>query len=138
MSDLVDLTNQLFCLVKRIQDDKDFFASVIEAYKESTNFDDEALAKDLGLSKLDLARLALCRRPNSDKQIFADQVRQIAEYVGTEANKLATIVRHVEALESLKQLPESSAGKEIPPQQMKFVPGLITAARDKSDSDEED
>jgi hypothetical protein len=84
-----------------------------------------------------LARLALCRRPGADSVEFADQVRQIAAYTGIRAAVLANVIRQVDSLESLAGRPETPDSTELSALQPYPQLGLLAAARDRCEIEEE-
>lgn len=85
----------------------------------------DAAAK-LGCTTESAVRLALCRRPDSTKADFAEQIRQIAAYAGIDADALAQFIREAEAIQSLRQTrPHSGTTNEIE--------GLLLAALDRLD-----
>jgi hypothetical protein len=85
-----------------------------------------------------LTRLALCKRPVADSPLFAEQVRQIAEYTAIDASLLANVIRQVDALVVLAKMPvvpDTLAGRTSKPP---VTSGVLTAARDRVGTDLEE
>ena len=76
------------------------------------------IARLLKVPVQDLHRIRLCLRPRS--QSFADDVGQIARKFDTDATILAQVIRHVEALEGMKDSSEVEKANNA---------GLLMAAR---------
>jgi hypothetical protein len=130
-----NVVRQLAGLARRLQDNPDFMAYVLAAYKrQETLMSDNALAKRLNATPAMLTRLALCKRPVPDSPQFAEQVRQIAAFTNIDAAQLANIVRQVNSLEKLFERPKVLRSEEADVQQMQLYPGLLAATRDRSDS----
>jgi hypothetical protein len=54
----------------------------------------EQLATDLEISQIQLARLALCNRPNADQR-FQD-LKRVSEYVEVDINRLGRFITQIE------------------------------------------
>ncbi len=126
MSNTETKTEALRLLARRLEGNADFMASALALYRKQDRMDDRALAEQLGTSEDMLLRLALCKRPQSESPQFADQVRQMAQYVRIEAGRLANLLREIESLEQFSQLPEA--------RQAPLGSGLLAAARDRDES----
>lgn len=87
-------------------------------YAEAEQKTDQEIADMLGLSPVDYHRLRLCLRPRS--QFFIEDVQQIAARFGVVTGELATVIRHVEAVEGMKTGQAESFDSEA---------GLLMAAR---------
>ncbi len=132
-----EVSGQLANFALRLEGDRDFMASALAAYREREKLNDQALAKQLGATDVTLLRLALCKRPDSASPQFAAQVREIAEYVGVDAPQLSNLLRQVEILEQLAKQPGTGKAKETEAQQTSFRSGLLAAARDREEKDED-
>ena len=95
---------------------------VLSRYVKGQNMTMGALLDELNCSASALWRLALCRRPRSDR--FRDDVAMIASNLAINAAALLRIIRHVEALEAMK------AGRVA-------ESGALMAARKRRRSDQE-
>lgn len=122
-------------LASRLKTDAAFMAGVLAIYQEQEGLTERELSESLGLSDLEMARLSLCKRPDTAERDFADQVRQISNYVSADALKIANMIRQVEATQQFK----TWAQTEIPPQEdprTRALPaGLLSAARDRAEED---
>jgi hypothetical protein len=97
---------------------QEFLGWVFARYAEVEGKSDEELAETLGASVQDLHRLRLCLRPRA--QSFAADVQQIAGKFELDAGDLARVIRHVEALEGMKEAREDGAASDV---------GVMMAAR---------
>ena len=73
---------------------------VLSQYVKGQNMTLKALIDELSCTEGALWRLALCRRPRSDR--FGADVARIASNLAVNAPALVRIIRHVEALEVMK------------------------------------
>jgi hypothetical protein len=132
------VNEQLQGLARRLQDDPDFMAYVLVSYQEQERLSDDALAEYLSTTQAMLSRLALCRRPASNSPQFADEIRQIADYTNIDATHLANMVRQVSSLEKLAERPVGSRSQaEVASRKMQLQPGLLSAARDQDESEDD-
>jgi hypothetical protein len=87
-------------MASRAVDRSEYLGWVLARYADSEQKTDEMMASLLRMPAHDLYRIRLCLRPRS--QSFADDVGQIARKFGADATFLAQVIRHVEALEGMK------------------------------------
>ena len=78
----------------------EYLGWVLARYADSEQKTDEMMTRLLRVPAQDLDRIRLCLRPRSKS--FADDVDQIARKFGADATILAQVIRHVEALEGMK------------------------------------
>ncbi|WP_322510890.1 hypothetical protein [Chloroflexus sp.] len=100
-----------------------FLASVLAAYRAAHQLDDTGLANMLGCATSDLIRLALCRRPAADSAQFSADVDHLARRFGLHSDRLAAMIRQVDALTAIKQQLEAAEP----------ATGLLRAARDRAE-----
>ena len=105
----------------RAEADPFFVASALAAYRALAGYDDARLAAWLGCPAGNLARLALCRRPDGGSAMFSDEVRRIARHVGGDAGRLAQLLRAVENTEAMRDA----------------SPGALMAAHDRAPAPEQ-
>ena len=105
-----------------------FLATTLQEYQQSNQLGDEAFAALLGCQVDDLARLALCRRPASEQQAFMRDIEHLAQRFHLRADRLASIIRHVDALASLRH--------QLNTNQQVAHEGLLAAARDRENESE--
>jgi hypothetical protein len=96
---------------------------VLARYSKLENIAEPDLAKILGTTSHDLARLSLCLRPRAD--CFAEDVEHISVTFNLDAGKLAQIVRFVESIDTMA-LPDTST--------VSAESGLLMAARARKQS----
>jgi hypothetical protein len=133
-SNQIDQSSSRFA--RRLQSNPRFMAYVLHAYCQQEGFEFGELAGELGIAPEMLVRLALCRRPPGDAPSFAEQVRTIADYTLTDDAQLANILRQVESLEKLAQIPVPLAAPEAESLAIEIPSGLLAAARDHEELDE--
>lgn len=129
---------QLAKLAHRLRDNPTFMASILATYQQQERLSDDALAAQLQTTPEMVVRLALCKRPDASSPQFADQVRQIATYTNGDAGQLAHLVRRVDSLLKLAQKPKPSQSEEITAQRKQLYHGLMAAARDRIETNEDD
>lgn len=133
-----DLFAQLADLADRLQSNPTYMAWVLHAYGRKEGLSSDRMISRLGTSADMLTRLALCKRPEADSPLFAEQVRQIAEYTAIDASLLANVIRQVDALVVLAKMPvvpDTLAGRTSKPP---VTSGVLTAARDRVGTDLEE
>lgn len=94
--------DRLRALVRRAEGEPFFLASALKAYAESEGMNDENLARFLGCAPEALDPIRLCRRPAGEAPRFRDDVLRIAQHFGLHADRLAGILRRVDALAALR------------------------------------
>jgi hypothetical protein len=88
---------------RRLRSDPYFLASALEDYAHSEGLDGAGLAAALGCPREELGALGLCRRPRSEPETFADDVRRIAGRFGLSEDRLAEVVRRSDALLAMRE-----------------------------------
>jgi len=112
-------TNGLLRLaVGRAEEDPFFLGYALAVYRAVEELDDAGLARRLGCAPVDIAPLALCRRPVSRDASFGDDVRRIAAWANLDADRLVNVLRHAESVAALRQARPRAGG------------GVLLAARD--------
>lgn len=130
-----DVDRHLARFARRLRNDTSFMSGVLAVYQMQEHLSDEALAEQLQITPPMLSRLALCRRPQADR--FAEQVRQIAAYIGVNAAALAQMIRQVEALQQLSTMPPIADSATEPRAASAPMSGLLAAARDHEEPADE-
>jgi len=129
---LSDSDGALLRLAGKLRHDRRFMSYALASFQHQEELDIEQLADSLRIPPVLLLRLALCRRPNSESEQFAQQVREVADYTLTDEGQLANLLRQVEAIEKLRELERTtlnSAGESLT--------GLLAAARDHAEGEDE-
>ncbi len=96
-------------------------SSLMLLYREQEGMDDEQLADFLNCDVEALPRLALCRRPRQAPH-FRGDIETIAAHSGTDASRLARLVRAAEAVQAMRGAPNHAG-----------TSSLLMAARDRED-----
>lgn len=97
-------------LAQRLSANPIFMGYVLAAYAAQENLSEDALAQQLGISRENFVKLAICKRPPATQPDFAGRVRRIAAYIEADAAQLAFILRQVNSLENLTSFPTSQSG----------------------------
>jgi hypothetical protein len=87
------MTQPLKRLAEHIAEDPFFLAPVLRSCAESEGLDEAALAARLACSAETLTLLKLCRNPSPQPPQFWQDIQQIAEHFGVDAERLAEVVR---------------------------------------------
>lgn len=101
-----------------------FVASALAEYRTLNDMNERRLAAWLGIVPAKLTRLALCRRPEGAGMRFREGVRQIVAATGVDGDRLAELLREVEAVRALRGAPAGEAAA-----------GMLMAARDRDDEE---
>ena len=96
-----DQTTLLARVARRASQRPDYLGWVFGLYSRAEGATEQDFCTRLGISTLDFQRLHLCLRPR--EQSFAVGVAQITAKFELDAGELARIIRHVEAMEAMKQ-----------------------------------
>ena len=88
---------------RRVEGDAEFLAWALARYAQSERLDDRGLAERLGCPPERLTALRLCGMPAEEPAAFRRDVDAIAARFGVDAAVLATVIRHAQALERLRQ-----------------------------------
>lgn len=109
---------------KRTAEEPRLLGYELSEYRTFNDATEDDLAAALECSRDALVCLALCRRPDSNAPSFRVDVEQIALHCGVNAQKLAALLREVDSLRAIRQVP-------IPPHLAAPQLGLLAAARDR-------
>jgi hypothetical protein len=126
-----ELSVPMSALARRLRNDPLYMAYALAAYQAQEKLTDEELGLELGLLPLLAIRLSLCKRPDPMSPDFADQVREIADFTLVDEEKLAHVLRQVDAVEKLAG---RAASLSVPEEESRhLLAGLLTAARDRDE-----
>lgn len=121
--------------VRRLSAETTYMAGAMAQYQRAEQIDDEALAQQLGTTAEMLTRLAMCKRPDPNSARFADEVRQIASFTGSDASVLARLLRQMQALATFAEMPKPTARADAA-RASRFEANILAAARDQADASE--
>ncbi len=93
---------------ERVRTDPFFLAGTLITYQRSRGWDDQSLATFLECEVSVIDRLAACRAPSAAAPVFQDEVRAIAAFAGCSPEKLATILREVMVVTTMRSEGETS------------------------------
>lgn len=91
---------------ERVSEQRDFLGWDLARLRSFMALDRHELARQLELDDLSLTRLELCRSPRRDRG-FRTDIETIADYVSTDARRLAGLVRFADVLGVLRTAPAS-------------------------------
>lgn len=109
---------------KRAAKEPQLLGHELREYRALNDASEDELATALGCSRDALVCLALCRRPDPSAPSFRGEVEQIAVHCGANAQKLAALLREVDSLRTIRQVP-------LLPNVGVSRTGLLAAARDR-------
>jgi hypothetical protein len=109
---------------KRAAEEPQLLGHELREYRALNDASEDELATALECSRDALVCLALCRRPDPNAASFRAEVEQIAMHCGANAQKLAALLREVDSLRTIRQVP-------VPPHVAASRSGLLAAARDR-------
>lgn len=108
-------------LAARLEGDPDTLAWVFARYRDAEGIDEAGLAAYFGLDPDVVAHLSLCGRPREG--LFLEDVTAAAERYGFDPDRLAVLLRHVDALHEFRR--EGAQGRAR----------FLAAARDRAAED---
>lgn len=120
----MEKTDILAWAAVRTEEDPFFLGYDLHEYRKLAEVDDDGLAAFLRCSLRALSHLALCRRPDPSDDSFRADVEKIASHCKVNAQKLAVLLREVDAIRAMRFAPQ------LPPHVTDQSPILI-AARDR-------
>ncbi len=89
---------QLQLMATKFQDDSAYMAWIISVYQKQEKLSSHKLIEVLHTTDETLARLALCKRPDTNSKDFGKQVAQISDYTKIDLLLLLKMIRQVESL----------------------------------------
>lgn len=128
---------QLSMLALRLQEDHRFMAWILEEYRKMEQITVDALAEKLDVTPERLTLLAVCKCPDRTAGIFSEQVRQIAAFTKANVAFLGNLIRQVDSLQIMADVSMDNLEPEISDRPALFPSGLMAAARDRIEEDEE-
>lgn len=127
--------NPLKALARKLRGNPRYMAYVLDAYRRQESLSDKELAEMLSTLPELVVRLEICLRPDADSPRFAEQVSELADFSLIDEAQLAGILRQVDSLEKLAELPDAVAkiGAQDDARLGLNLSGLLAAARDHED-----
>lgn len=121
-------------VAQRLEANPQFMADVLVRYRRQEKLTESDLATQLGISAAAYTRLAMCKRPVSDRPGFGHQVRAIAEYVGCDSVQLAQLINQVAAVEQIRTASDEMPHRSEARSATRNL-GWLAAARDREADD---
>jgi hypothetical protein len=116
--------------VARAAEDRFYLAASLRAFQSAQAMSDAQMAQMLGCPLADLARLALCRCPDTHSPRFGSEVAHIAARFGIKTEALAQIIRQVSFMQAMQTTTHLSVTQAVMP--------VVLAARDRDETEEEE
>ena len=122
---------QIQNMARKLQGNPSYMAWIIVKFQKQEKMSTLNLVNLLGANEESLAKLALCKRPDSNSSEFSKQIRQISEHTSIDPLILARLIRQSESVTAL-------AGKRSANLELKAsAPQLgLAAARDRTTEDD--
>jgi hypothetical protein len=127
---------RLESLARRLETDPRFMAYALALYRRQEGLEVEELAQYLGLIPEMMARMALCLLPDTRSPLFAEQVREIADYTLADEAQLANLLRQVSGLEKLERISQTTTTDSAGEASVPLMAGLLAVARDHDEEEE--
>jgi hypothetical protein len=93
--------HQLQLMVTKVQDNSAYMSWIISAYQKQEKLTPHKLIEVLHTTEETLAKLALCKCPDTKSKDFSKQVVQISEYTKIDSLLLLKMIRQVESVMAL-------------------------------------
>lgn len=93
--------HQLQLMATKFQDNPAYMAWIISAYQKQEKFPTYKLIEILDTTEETLAKLALCKRPDTNSKDFSKQISHISEYTKIDLPLLLKMIRQVESVIAL-------------------------------------
>lgn len=128
----------LLNLAAGLKDDPTFMSHVLTQYCRLEGLEKDALAAELGIPLSFLARLSLCKRPDSDSPSFIDDISELADFVLADEVKLTRIIREVDSLTALGSFTGNESETEESAFGRSLAGSLLAAARDRQEAEDKE
>jgi hypothetical protein len=119
---------QFRLMATKLQNDPTTMAWIISKYQKQEKLSSIDLSRNLKTTEDGLAKLALCKRPDTDSDDFGNQVAQIAGYTKIDVTLLTNLIRQVESVIVFSEKHNATGASIQNSVQLGF-----SAARDKSE-----
>jgi hypothetical protein len=119
-------------LAERLNSNSSYMAWVLKTYQKQERASEAKVLEVLNTTINMLYRLAICKRPDTNKPDFAYEILQVAKYTSIDPMRLANFIRQVESLEVFGVLP-SAQEQEADNGKVPARVGVLTATRDRDE-----
>ena len=122
---------QIQNMARKLQDNPSYMAWIIFKFQKQEKLSMLNLVNILGANEESLAKLALCKRPDSNSSEFGKQIRQISEHTSIDPLILARLIRQSESVTAL------GGNRSVNPELKARASQLgLAAARDRTTEDD--
>lgn len=129
------IQRQMHELEVRLKSNPNFMSWVIATYQKQEHMLEADVINNLYTTQDMFYRLALCKRPNSSRPEFGEEIQQLANYTSIDPTRLANLIRRVEALDTFMTMPNQLEKREDTHSISTSI-GLLAAARDRDEIEE--
>ena len=126
---------QMHELEIRLRSNPNFMSWVFATYQKQERILEADIINILNTTPDMFYRLALCKRPDSSRPEFAEEIQQLANYTSIDPTQLADLIRRVEALDTFMTMPNQLEKREDTHSISSSI-GLLAAARDRDEKQE--
>lgn len=123
---------QMHELEIRLRSNPNFMSWVFATYQKQERILEADMFNILNTTPDMFYRLALCKRPDSSRPEFAEEIQQLANYTSIDPTRLANLIRRVEALDTFLTMPNQLEKREDTHSISSSI-GLLAAARDRDE-----
>lgn len=126
---MANSVNAIEVLARKAENQDGYFGAVLSVVAAANKSTVAEIASGIGCSYENASRLALCKIPRDESAgQFSDDVRQISQFVGCDAEKLANLVREFQAIAAMRCYDPGDSPHET----------MLMAARDKKGRHDEE
>ncbi len=126
---------QMHELEIRLRSNPNFMSWIFATYQKQERILEADVINILDTTPDMFYRLALCKRPDSRRPEFAEEIQQLANYTSIDPTRLANLIRRVEAVDTFMTMPNQLEKREDTHSISSSI-GLLAAARDRDEKQE--
>ncbi len=130
--------HQLQNMAKKLQDNPSYMAWIISVYQKQERLSLQNLLNILCTNEGALAKLALCKKPNSNSSEFSKQVQQISTFTNIAPLTLAKLIRQSESVTALTGRYSKNSELRTSATQLGLAAARDRTIEDRTDEDSED
>ena len=129
---------QIQNMARKLQDNPSYMAWIISKFQKQEKLSTLNLLNLLGANEESLAKLALCKRPDSNSSEFSKQIRQISEHTSIDPLILARLIRQSESVTALAGKRSANPELEASASQLGLAVARDRTAEDDTEEHSED
>jgi hypothetical protein len=125
-------------MARKLQDNPSYMAWIISKFQRQEKLSSQKLVSLLGANEESLAKLALCKRPDSNSGEFRKQILQISEHTAIDPLTLVKLIRQSESVTALAGNRSANLESNAIASQLGLVAARDRTAENGTDKDSED